>query len=95
MRTLALFTSLLFLTAAAEASAFDVVGVVGALGGGEPVDGQSADRRAVTRRGGFDLNRIVALEPEFLNPAHGDVGHVHDEHCGHDHSHGHKHDHKS
>ena len=36
-------------------------------------------------RGGFDLERIVALEPEFLNPAHGDAGHVHDEHCGHDH----------
>src|SRR6185436_16639974 len=44
---------------------------------------------AILGRGGFDLNRIVALEPEFLNPAHGDTGHVHDEHCGHDHGHEH------
>jgi G3E family GTPase len=41
-------------------------------------------------RGGFDLDRIVDLEPEFLAPAHGEPGHVHDEHCGHDHDH---HDH--
>jgi len=39
------------------------------------------DLGAVLSRGGFDLNRIVALEPEFLN---GESGHVHDEHCGHD-----------
>jgi G3E family GTPase len=39
----------------------------------------------VLGRGGFDLERIVALEPEFLKPAHGEAGHVHDEHCGHDH----------
>ena len=41
-------------------------------------------------RGGFDLDRIVELEPEFLNPAHGEPGHVHDEHCDddhHDHAH--------
>ena len=44
-------------------------------------------------RGGFDLDRIVELEPEFLNPAHGEPGHVHDEHCGHDHDHHHDHDH--
>jgi G3E family GTPase len=25
------------------------------------------------------------------NPAHGEAGHVHDEHCGHDHDHGHHH----
>jgi G3E family GTPase len=53
-------------------------------------------------RGGFDLDRILELEPEFLNPAHGEDGHVHDEHCedddhhhhdhGHD-QHGHDHDH--
>jgi G3E family GTPase len=42
-------------------------------------------------RGGFDLDRIVELEPEFLNPAHGEPGHVHDEHCGHDHHHEHAH----
>jgi G3E family GTPase len=47
---------------------------------------------AILGRGGFDLDRIVQLEPEFLNPAHGEPGHVHDEHCDHDH-HGHDHDH--
>ncbi|MBS0297145.1 MAG: GTP-binding protein [Proteobacteria bacterium] len=41
----------------------------------------------------FDLERIVELEPEFLNPPHGEAGHVHDEHCGHDHHHDHGHDH--
>jgi G3E family GTPase len=41
----------------------------------------------------FDLDRILELEPEFLNPAHGEPGHVHDEHCGHDHHHDHGHDH--
>ncbi len=49
---------------------------------------------AILGRGGFDLDRIVELEPEFLNPAHGDPGHVHDEDCDHDHDHhdhGHKH----
>jgi G3E family GTPase len=46
-------------------------------------------------RGGFDLERITSLEPAFLNPAHGEAGHVHDEHCGHehhDHDDGHVHD---
>jgi G3E family GTPase len=46
-------------------------------------------------RGGFDLNRITELEPEFLHPGHGDAGHVHDEHCEHDHDedhHDHQHD---
>jgi len=43
-------------------------------------------------RGGFDLDRITELQPEFLNPAHGEPGHVHDEDCDHDH-HGHDHDH--
>ena len=46
---------------------------------------------AVLGRGGFDLDRILELEPEFLNPAHGEPGHVHDEHCEHDHDHGHDH----
>ena len=44
-------------------------------------------------RGGFDLDRILDLEPEFLNPAHGEAGHVHDEHCEpghHDHDRGHE-----
>jgi G3E family GTPase len=44
---------------------------------------------AILGRGGFDLDRIVELEPEFLNPPHGEPGHVHDEHCGHDHGHDH------
>jgi G3E family GTPase len=48
---------------------------------------------AVLGRGGFDLERITELNPEFLNPAHGEAGHVHDEHCGHDHDHDHPHDH--
>ena len=48
---------------------------------------------AILGRGGFDLDRILDLEPEFLNPAHGEAGHVHDEHCGHDHDHGHDHHH--
>ena len=45
---------------------------------------------------GFDLERILDIHPEFANsvsgPAHGEAGHVHDEHCGHDHhDHGHAH----
>jgi G3E family GTPase len=47
---------------------------------------------AILGRGGFDLDRIVKLEPEFLNPAHGEEGHVHDDSCEHDHDH-HGHDH--
>ena len=48
---------------------------------------------AILGRGGFDLNRIVALEPEFLKPAHGQPGHVHDDSCEHDHDE-HEHDHE-
>ena len=49
---------------------------------------------AILGRGGFDLDRISDLDPEFLNPPHGEAGHVHDEHCGHDHDHhGHEHHH--
>ena len=45
-------------------------------------------------RNSFDLERITQLEPDFLNPGHGEPGHVHDEHCGHDHDHHHHgHDH--
>jgi G3E family GTPase len=47
---------------------------------------------AILGRGSFDLERITGLEPDFLNPAHGEVGHVHDEHCD-DHGHDHHHDH--
>ena len=43
-------------------------------------------------RGAFDLQRIVELEPEFLNAPHGEDGHVHDAHCGHEHGHA-DHDH--
>ena len=42
-------------------------------------------------RGGFDLERITTLDPEFLNPPHGEAGHVHDAHCGHDHEEDHQH----
>ena len=52
---------------------------------------------AILGRGGFDLERILDIEPQFLHPghgpAHGEEGHVHDEHCGHDHEHEHHHDH--
>jgi G3E family GTPase len=44
---------------------------------------------AILGRGGFDLERITQLEPEFLGPAHGEAGHVHDEHCEADHDHVH------
>jgi G3E family GTPase len=44
---------------------------------------------AILGRGGFDLSRILDLEPEFLNPPHGEAGHVHDEDCEHDHGHDH------
>jgi G3E family GTPase len=48
----------------------------------------------VLGRGSFDLARIEQIEPDFLNPAHGEPGHVHDEDCDHDHDHhGHGHDH--
>ena len=47
---------------------------------------------AILGRGGFDLERILDLEPEFLNPPHGEAGHVHDEDCEHDHDDG-GHDH--
>ena len=46
---------------------------------------------AILNCGGFDLKRIAELEPELLNPAHGEPGHVHDAHCGHGHDHEHEH----
>jgi G3E family GTPase len=49
---------------------------------------------AILGRGGFDLDRITDLDPEFLNPPHGEAGHVHDEHCDHDHDHHDHHDHE-
>ena len=49
---------------------------------------------AILGRGGFDLARITDIAPEFLNPAHGEAGHVHDEDCDHhDHDHHAHHDH--
>ena len=42
-------------------------------------------------RHAFDLERVNELQPDFLNPAHGEAGHVHDEHCGDQHEH-HVHD---
>jgi G3E family GTPase len=49
---------------------------------------------AILDKRAFDLDRILELEPEFLNPPHGAAGHVHDEDCGHDHDHDHHgHDH--
>jgi G3E family GTPase len=48
---------------------------------------------AILGRGGFDLDRILELEPEFLNPAHGEPGHVHDDDCDHDDPDHHHHDH--
>src|SRR5262249_28351641 len=48
----------------------------------------------VLGRHSFGLARIEAIEPDFLNPAHGEPGHVHDEHCDHGHDHDHDgHDH--
>ena len=44
---------------------------------------------AILGRHAFDLARINELQPDFLNPAHGEAGHVHDEHCDHDHDHHH------
>jgi len=46
---------------------------------------------AILERRGFDLSRIVGLEPKFLDPGHGEEGHVHDEHCDHG-DEGHVHD---
>jgi G3E family GTPase len=51
------------------------------------------DLDKVLGRGGFDLDRIVALEPQFLNPEHGEPGHVHGPDCEHDHHDDHDHDH--
>jgi G3E family GTPase len=45
----------------------------------------------VLGRAAFDIERIVSLEPDFLQG--GEDGHVHDEHCGHGHDH-HQHGHE-
>jgi G3E family GTPase len=47
----------------------------------------------VLRRRGFDLERIVSLEPDFLAPGRGDVSQAHEGEDGHDHGeHDHEHD---
>jgi G3E family GTPase len=39
-------------------------------------------------RRSFDIQHILSLEPDFLDPAHDEAAHVHDEHClDHDHDH--------
>lgn len=44
----------------------------------------------VLDRAAFDLDRIQTVHPDFLQPAHGEPGHVHDEHCQeHDSEHSH------
>jgi G3E family GTPase len=44
----------------------------------------------VLERGAFDLDRILEIEPEFLDAGDGhDHHHDHDHHHGHDHSHSH------
>ncbi|HEV7286461.1 MAG TPA: GTP-binding protein, partial [Kaistia sp.] len=50
------------------------------------------DLSKVLDRGAFDLERILTLDPEFLEGDDHDHDHVHDENCGHDHHH-HDHDH--
>ena len=48
----------------------------------------------VLDRGAFDLDRILEIEPEFLEDGDDhDHEHCHDPHCGHDHHHGHHHGH--
>ena len=48
----------------------------------------------VLERGAFDLDRILEIEPEFLDAGDGhDHHHDHDHHHGHDHHHDHGHSH--
>ena len=51
----------------------------------------------VLERGAFDLDRILEIEPEFLEAGDGHNHHDHDHHHGHDHhhDHGNKHDNHS
>lgn len=51
------------------------------------------DLDKVLDRGAFDLDRILSLDPEFLEGEDHDHDHVHDENCGHDHHHDHDHAH--
>src|SRR5471030_451801 len=47
----------------------------------------------VLERGAFDLDRILEIEPEFLEVGDGHDHHDHDHHHGHDHHHDHGHSH--
>jgi G3E family GTPase len=47
----------------------------------------------VLERNAFDLDRILDIEPEFLEGQEHDHGHDHDHHHHHDHGHGHDHHH--
>ena len=47
----------------------------------------------VLERGAFDLDRILEIEPEFLDAGDGHDHHDHDHHHGHDHHHDHGHNH--
>jgi G3E family GTPase len=47
------------------------------------------DLDKILERGGFDLDRIVSLEPQFLEGGAVEAAHVHDEHCGHEPGHHH------
>ena len=47
----------------------------------------------VLERNAFDLDRILEIEPEFLEADDHDHDHDHDHHHGHDHDHHHHHDH--
>ena len=56
-----------------------------------PVVRSEIELDKVLNRGGFDLSRMSELD--MHNPAHGEAGHVHDDHCGHDHHDHAPHDH--
>lgn len=47
----------------------------------------------VLERGAFDLDRILEIEPEFLDDGGHDHDHHHHDHHGHDHHHDHGHSH--
>ena len=49
--------------------------------------------KEVLGRNAFDLDRILEIEPEFLDGGHHGHGHDHDHHHGHGHDHHHDHGH--
>jgi len=54
----------------------------------------NVDLQLILARGAFDIDRIVSLEPDFLQPAQAEAEHVHDAHCGHEHEHEHANEHE-